>query len=117
MKIEYKLKDNSAIYKIKNARAAYACADDLRVFFKDENEISHDVRLKRKDIDYFFADREKRDTFITPRGDERSIKDIVEAARHCRYDVKKCANCPFYSVDNPNCYIDFMNAIIYLFGG
>lgn len=117
MKIEYKLKDNSVIYKIKNARAAYSCADVLRVFFKDENAIAHDVKLNRKEVEYFFADREKRDNFITPSGAEKSIKDIIEAARRCRYNVKKCSGCPFYKVDNPDCYIDFMDAIIYILGG
>jgi hypothetical protein len=117
MKIEYKLKNNSIIYNIKNARAAYACADVLRVFFKDENEAAHDVKLKRKDIEYFFADREKRDNFITRHGDQKSIKDIIEAARRCRYNVKKCNVCPFYKVDNPDCYIDFMDAITYILGG
>lgn len=117
MKIEYKLKDNSVIYKIKNARAAYACAESLRVFFKDDNEIAHDVKLNRKEIEYFFADREKRDNFITPRGDEKHIEDIIEAARRCRYNVKKCGGCPFYKVDNPDCYIDFMDSIIFIFGG
>lgn len=117
MKIEYKLKDSSVIYNIKNARAAYACADGLRVFFKDENEVAHDIKIKRKDIEYFFADREKRDNFITPSGGEKFIKDIIEAARRCRYNVKKCNGCPFYKVDNPDCYIDFMDAIIYILGG
>lgn len=117
MKVQYKLKSCSIVYNINNVRAAYSVHNAIKIFFSDGDGNAHNTIVNKNDLEYFFVDREKHDKYITPNGADITFKDLINAASRCRYDVKKCANCPFYSADNANCYIDFMNAIIYLCGG